>query len=83
MGIQEDRDEFNNTGIRGLLKKLMREGDEGFIRELTGSWRGEIVPDRPLPGTGPYLHYRRGFAVVRYSNSSTDDHASSEFRAEI
>ena len=83
MGFQEDREDFNNTGIRGLLKTLMREGDEGFIRELPGGWRGEIVTGRPPPGSGPYLHYRRGFPVLRYSNSSPDDHASSEFRAEV
>jgi hypothetical protein len=68
VGIKEDRDEFNNTGIRGLLKKLMREVDEGFIRELPGGWHGEIVFEHPAPGAGPYLHYRRGFAVLRYTN---------------
>jgi hypothetical protein len=46
----------------------MREVDEGFIRELPGGWHGEIVFEHPAPGSGPYLHYRRGFAVLRYTN---------------
>lgn len=83
MGIKEDRDEFNNTGIRDLLKTLMRESEEGFIRELPGGWSGEIVSARPKPGSGPFLHYRRGYPVLRYSNASPEDNASSEFKPEI
>jgi hypothetical protein len=83
MGIKSDREDFNTTGIRGLLKRVMRERDEGFIRELPGGWRGEVVAERPVPGSGPYLHFRRGFPVMRYSNASLDDRASSEYQIDV
>jgi hypothetical protein len=83
MGINEDRDEFNSTGIRGLLRQVMRTTDEAFVRELPGGWRGEIVSERPSPGSGPYLHFRRGFPVLRYDNASPEDKSTSEFRVEV
>jgi len=83
MSIQEDRDELNNTGIRGLLHEAMRDSAEGFIRELPGGWLGEQVRSRPEPGSGPYLHFRRGFPVLRYRNETADDKSCTEFRAFI
>lgn len=83
MGIQEDRNEFNNTGIRGLLRRVMQESDEAFIKELAGGWRGEVVAHHPIKGSGPYLHFRRGYPVIRYSNASPDDQSCMEYRIEI
>ena len=83
MGISEDRDDFNQSGLRGLLRRLMKEKDEAFVRILEGGWRGEEAQERPAPGTGPYLHYRKGYAVIEYSNASTGDDASKEFRVEV
>ena len=83
MGIKEDREDFNSTGVRGQLRRLMREGDEGFIRELPGGWNGEIVSERPAPGSGPYLHFRRGEPVLRYSNQSPEDGSFEEYRVEV
>lgn len=83
MGIPEDRDDFNQSGLRGLLRQLMKEKDEAFVRILDGGYRGEEAQERPAPGTGPYLHYRRGYAVLQHSNASTGDHASKEFRVEV
>jgi hypothetical protein len=83
MGIKEDRDEFNGTGLRGLLRQVMTTTDESFVRELPCGWRGEIVSERPAPGSGPYLHYRRGFPVLRYKNASPKDKSTSEFRIEV
>lgn len=83
MGIKEDREDFNQSGLRGLLRRLMKKKDEGFVRILEGGWRGKEVPQRPAPGIGPYLHYRKGYAVMEYSNASTGDKTSKEFRIEI
>jgi hypothetical protein len=83
MGIKEDREEFNQSGLRGLLRRLMKEKDEAFVRILEGGWRGEEVAARPASGTGPYLHYRKGFAVIEYSNTSTGDKIIKDFRIEV
>ena len=83
MGVREDREEFNNTGLRGLLREVMRNKDEAFVRVLDGGWRGTEVPERPTPGSGPYLHFRRGFPVMEFSNSSAADTSCKEFRVEL
>jgi hypothetical protein len=41
------------------------------------------VPDRPAPGTGPYLHFQCGSPVLEYRNSSSDDRSCMEFRVEV
>jgi hypothetical protein len=83
MGIREDREDFNQSGLRGLLRRLMTEKDEAFVRILEGGWRGEEASERPAPGTGPYLHYRKGYAVIQYSNASIGDEGFKEFRVEV
>ncbi len=83
MGIQEDREEFNKSGLRGLLRRLMAEKDEAFVKILEDGWRGQEVAERPAPGTGPYLHYRKGYAVLEYSNASIKDRTSKAFRIEV
>lgn len=83
MGISEDRDDFNQSGLRGLLRRLMKEKDEAFVRVLEGGFRGEEAQEKPASGTGPYLHYRKGDAVIEYSNASIGDDASKEFRVEV
>ena len=83
MGIKEDREDFNQSGLRGLLRRLMEEKDEVFVRILEEGWRGEEVSERPAPGTGPYLHYRKGYVVMKYLNASTGDKTSKEFRIEV
>lgn len=83
MGIREDREEFNNTGLRGLLKQSMSTKEEGYIRVLEGGWRGVEVSERPAPGSGPFLHFRRGFPVMEFSNSHPGDVATKEFRVEV
>jgi len=83
MGIIEDREEFNNTGPRGLLKRIMKEKDEAYIQILDGGWRGNEVPEKPKPGSGPYLHYRRGYPVLEYSNQSPSDTSCKTFRMEV
>jgi hypothetical protein len=81
MGIAEDREDFNSTGLRGVLQKAMRERDEAFIRVLEGGWHGELLNGRPEPGSGPYLHFRRGHPVLQYSNSTPTDENVSEYRS--
>lgn len=83
MGIREDREDFNQSRLRVLLRRLMTEKDEAFVRILDGGWRGEGVAERPAPGSGPYLHYRKGYPVVEYSNASVGDDDSKEFRVEV
>ena len=83
MSSREDREEFNQSGLRGLLRRLMKEKDEAFVRILDGGWGGEEVSARPTPGTGAYLHYRKGYSVIQYSNTSTTDKGFKEFRVEV
>lgn len=83
MSIREDREDFNQSGLRGLLRRLMTEKDEAFVRILEGGWRGEEASEKPAPGTGPYLHYRKGDAVREYSNASITDKGFKEYRVEV
>jgi hypothetical protein len=83
MGIKEDREDFNQSGIRGLLRRLMKEKDEAFVRILEGGWWGKEVAERPAPGSGPYLHYRKGDAVREYSNASITEKGFKEYRVEV
>jgi hypothetical protein len=69
MTIQDDREEFQKTGLVGLLNDLMRSSDQGFARVLPGGWRGELVDERPSPGSGPFIEYRRGSALMLHHNS--------------
>lgn len=73
MDVKEDRDELNNTGWRGALKRLMATKDEGFIKLHPAGWLGEEVDERPAPGSGPYIHFQRGNPPVRYQNSTPGD----------
>jgi hypothetical protein len=83
MGVREDREEFNTTGLRGLLRRVMSEREEAFIKELPGGWQGELLSERPPPGSGPYLHYKRGNEVLRYSNASPEDNAFTYYKAQL
>jgi hypothetical protein len=83
MGIREDREEFNTTGLRGLVRKLMIEKEEAYIRILAGGWQGEEVQSRPLPGSGPYIHYKKGDGVYKYTNAYDGDTRCQPFRFEI
>lgn len=83
MGTREDREDFNEAGLRGLLRKVMTEGDEGFIKISEGVWRGEVILECPAPGSGPYLHYKKGSGVIEYRNSSAEDTQCTNFRLEV
>lgn len=52
MGIEEDRNEFNTTGLRGLLRKAMAASDEAFVKVLEGGHQGELVNEKPSEGSG-------------------------------
>jgi len=83
MSLIEDSENFNDTGLRGLLNAAMKEHSEGYIRELPGGWRGEEISQRPAPGSGHFLHYRQGHGVLRYSNEYPLDERVSEFRVVV
>jgi len=83
MGIREDREEFNSTGLRGLIRELMSKKEEAYVRILAGGWQGEEVKSKPLPGTGPYIHYKKGEGVYEYSNAYDGDLGCRPFRYEI
>ena len=83
MGIQEDRDEFNTTGLRGVLGRAMATTDEAFIKITQGGHQGELVSERPPAGSGSFLHYRRGEAVYEYRNASAGDDSRQVFRAQV
>lgn len=80
---KEDQAEFNQSGIRGLLAKAMRNGQEAFIKEAAGGWNGELLIERPAEGSGPYLHFKVGFGATRYYNEKIGDDRSEPFGAEI
>ena len=83
MSFKDDRDEFNTSGICGLLRTLMSTKDEAFIREHMGGWQGEVVPVKPPKGSGPYLHFKKGEGVVRCPNESPTDDRVEPFRVEL
>jgi len=56
--------------LRELLERVMRERDEAFIRILQDCTRGVVVPERPAPGSGPYLHYKRDQGTTLQPNDS-------------
>jgi uncharacterized protein (AIM24 family) len=83
MGMQEDRDEFNTQGVRGLLRRTMATREEAFIRILSDGHQGEVVSARPAPGSGRYLHYRRGEGVFEYQNATPQDPSCVIFQVEL
>lgn len=83
MSFQEDKEEFNTTGLGGLVQKLMQDKQEFFVVEMEGGWRGTEVESRPKPGTGPYIHFKSGGGAFRFSNSTPEDTASEIYRTHI
>jgi hypothetical protein len=83
MSIREEREEFNSTGWRGALRKLMNRKDEGYIALDPGGWRGKAIANRPDPGTGAYIHFKRGQPIRRYNNSSLADLSFEEIQGEV
>jgi hypothetical protein len=79
MSVHEDRQEFENSGLRGILRRLMAGADEGFVRILSEGWQGERVDSRPAPGSGPYIHFRRGFPLHKYLNEKSGDERVEEY----
>lgn len=80
MSIREDREELETTGVQGLLRSIIAIADEGFVRVLPGGWRGEIVSARPVPGSGPFIHFRRGEPLYLHRNATIEDQAVEEYR---
>lgn len=83
MSIKEDRNEFNITGLRGLLRRTMATSSEAFIKIVDGGHRGTVLTTRPARGSGPYLHYKSGEGVFEYRNSSSQDDFRESFRIEV
>lgn len=83
MSIKEDRDEFNMAGLRGVIKKAMKEKPEAFVRELAGGWGGEVVPERPPSGSGPYVHYKVSNWCFYYPNAYPGDERVENYRLEL
>ena len=81
MGISEDRYEFNESGIRRLVKEVFNSGCAAYIRIRDGGWQGDITMISPCPGDGPYLLVRPGYEVLRYENELNDPSAPSIFRS--
>jgi hypothetical protein len=80
LSVQEDREEFAISGLSGVVMRLMAEAGEGFVRILSDGWRGERVASRPDAGSGPYIHYRLGFPLMKHFNEAPDDDRAEEFR---
>jgi len=51
--------------------------DEGALLDA-GGWRGEEVAEWPVPGSGPFIYFKRGDPPVRFKNSSPADRTSVE-----
>lgn len=83
MSVKEDQAEFNQSGLRGLLAKAMRSGQEAFIKETAGGWHGELLAGKPAEGSGPYIHFKVGFGATKYYNETIGDNRSEQFRVEL
>ncbi|MDO9003599.1 MAG: hypothetical protein Q7V20_09125 [Aquabacterium sp.] len=68
MSIAEDREEFNNTGLRGLLQRLAKTGQPTYVLELDGGHRGQVIDAKPHLGGGAYIFSERGSPPLRYAN---------------
>jgi hypothetical protein len=78
--VREDADEFRSTGLQGTVRQMIASSDEGYVRIVADGWRGEIMAQRPEPGTGPFIHYRRGQPLLRYRNATAADTNVEEYR---
>ena len=83
MSIEEDQNEFNTTGVRGLLRKAITVSDEVFIKITEGGHQGEVVATRPSRGSGSYLHDKRGEGAFEYRNFNEQDTHRELFRIEV
>ena len=71
MGIRDDRDELATAGWWGVVLGLPPEQEEAFI--VDQGYQAHEVAGRPDPGTGPYVHYRRGEPFIRHPNEYAGD----------
>lgn len=76
MTVREDRDEFANSGVQGLVKRLLSLGNEGYVLIAEGGWRGTIVSDRPALGQGAFVHVVPGDAPQLFANAAADERGS-------
>ena len=79
MTIKEDRDDFNQSGLLGIIRKLRIEGRSGFILLEKGNWRGKLVPDRPSLISGQYLEVRPGNPAMLFRNLNDAKEIPTEF----
>ena len=83
MGIANDRNDFNASGLRQLVKSIFLSGSPAYVLIRDGGWQGDISVAQPLPGDGAYLLVRPGFEVLRYENGLENPGKSSVFRAAL
>ncbi|MGH6646198.1 hypothetical protein [Aquabacterium sp.] len=79
MSIAEDREEFNNTGLRGLLQQLTKIGEPTYVLELEGGHLGQVIDAKPPLGGGAYIFIKRGSPPLRYANL-VEGETPSEYR---
>ena len=83
MSWREDRDEINNGGWRGLLRRAMATKGEVFIKLNPGEWTGELIATRPAPGSGPYIHWRQGEHIWQHTNATATDTSRQMMRLDV
>lgn len=79
MSVRDDSNDFAQTGLTGVLHELMRTSDHGYVRVLADGWRGELVSQRPVAGTGPFVEFQRGTGLTLHHNTP-DDTRVEEYR---
>jgi hypothetical protein len=78
MSVKADREDFENSGLQGALRKLVKEKNEGYVLIADGGWRGQSVAERPKVGEGAFIYFKRGEPLLRFENDGRAE-VGSEF----
>ena len=82
MGIAEDREELNGSGLRGVVSQLRLGAKMGYVVITNNGWNGQIVAEKPSLGTAPFLQVTPGSPVLRYENRELSEQPT-EFREHV
>lgn len=73
MTIKDDQEDFNNSGLRGIVRRLRKTGSISYVIETEGGWNGRVVATKPKLGTEPFLCIEPGCPVLRYENRNLNE----------
>lgn len=73
MSAKDDQEDFDYSGLRGLVRRLRKTGLISYVLETEGGWRGHVVDTKPPLGTAPFLCIEPGCPVLRYENRDVNE----------